>query len=139
VANLHGAVEQATASVTRDALPTVLGRPRDMTSLMQNLLSNGLKYRGESTPCVHASARLANGCWEIAVADNGIGVDPRFHERVFGLFQRLHTTDEYPGTGMGLAIVKKIAESSGGSVRVERTSGGGATFVVSLPHDEADA
>jgi signal transduction histidine kinase len=133
VANLQGAVAAAGASVTRDALPVVTGRERELTSVFQNLLANGLKYRGDRAPSVHASARRVDGRWEIAVADNGIGIDPRFHDRVFGLFQRLHTAEEYPGTGMGLAIVKKIAESNGGTVRVETTPGGGATFVVSLP------
>jgi signal transduction histidine kinase len=82
---------------------------------------------------VRADAQRRDGCWEITVSDNGIGIEPRFQERVFGLFQRLHTSEEYPGTGMGLAIVKKIVESNGGEIRVESTPGEGATFVVSLP------
>ena len=79
-----------------------------------------------------ARAEQRDGRWEIAISDNGIGIEPRFHERVFGLFQRLHTSEEYPGTGMGLAIVKKIVESNGGSVRVESTPGEGSTFIVTL-------
>ena len=104
-----------------------------MTSMLQNLIGNGLKYRGDGR-ADGAGRRAAehDGRWEIAISDNGIGIEPRFHERVFGLFQRLHTAEEYPGTGMGLAIVKKIVESNGGSVRVESTPGEGATFFVTL-------
>jgi light-regulated signal transduction histidine kinase (bacteriophytochrome) len=108
-----------------------------MTSMLQNLIGNGLKYRRDGeAPVIRATAEpAADGAWAIAVADNGIGIEPRFHDRVFGLFQRLHTTEEYPGTGMGLAIVKKIVESNRGSVRVESTPGQGATFVVTLRGD----
>jgi signal transduction histidine kinase len=134
VANLQHAIADAGATVARGELPTVRARPREMTSMLQNLIANGLKYRGESPPVIRATARRhGDDRWEIAVADNGIGIDPRFHDRVFGLFQRLHATEEYPGTGMGLAIVKKIVESNGGTVRVESTPGQGATFVVTLP------
>jgi signal transduction histidine kinase len=132
VANLQHAITDTGATVKRGELPTVLAQPREMTSMLQNLIGNGLKYRGEAAPIVRASAEQRNGRWEIAISDNGIGIEPRFHERVFGLFQRLHTSEEYPGTGMGLAIVKKIVESNGGSVRVESTPGEGSTFIVTL-------
>ncbi|MCW2993972.1 MAG: Phytochrome, two-component sensor histidine kinase [Conexibacter sp.] len=133
VANLQHAIADAGATVERGELPVVRARSREMTSMLQNLIGNGLKYRGEAAPVVRASAARSDGRWEIAVRDNGIGIEPRFHERVFGLFQRLHTSEEYAGTGMGLAIVKKIVESNGGSVRVESTPGEGSTFVVTLP------
>ncbi|HMJ32817.1 MAG TPA: CHASE domain-containing protein [Baekduia sp.] len=139
VANLQHAIADAGATVTRGELPAVRARPRDMTSMLQNLIGNGLKYRGEAAPRVAARARHRDGRWEIAVSDNGIGIEPRFHDRVFGLFQRLHTAEEYPGTGMGLAIVKKIVESNGGNVRVESVPGEGATFLVTLPPPEDDA
>jgi signal transduction histidine kinase len=132
VANLQHAIADTGATVERGELPTVQARPREMTSMLQNLIGNGLKYRGEAAPIVRAHAQQDNGRWEIAISDNGIGIEPRFHERVFGLFQRLHTAEEYPGTGMGLAIVKKIVESNGGSVRVESTPGEGSTFIVTL-------
>jgi signal transduction histidine kinase len=132
VANLQHAIADTGATVERGELPTVQAQPREMTSMLQNLIGNGLKYRGEAAPIVRASAAQHNGRWEIAISDNGIGIEPRFHERVFGLFQRLHTSEEYPGTGMGLAIVKKIVESNGGSVRVESTPGEGSTFIVTL-------
>ncbi|MET0603971.1 MAG: CHASE domain-containing protein [Baekduia sp.] len=132
VANLQHAIADTGATVERGELPTVQAQPREMTSMLQNLIGNGLKYRGEAAPIVRAQAEQRNGRWEIAISDNGIGIEPRFHERVFGLFQRLHTAEEYPGTGMGLAIVKKIVESNGGSVRVESTPGEGSTFIVTL-------
>jgi signal transduction histidine kinase len=132
VANLQHAIADTGATVERGELPTVQARPREMTSMLQNLIGNGLKYRGEAAPVVRANAEQHNGRWEIAITDNGIGIEPRFHDRVFGLFQRLHTAEEYPGTGMGLAIVKKIVESNGGSVRVESAPGEGSTFIVTL-------
>ncbi len=132
VANLQHAIADTGATVERGELPTVQAQPREMTSMLQNLIGNGLKYRGEAAPIVRAHAEQRNGRWEIAISDNGIGIEPRFHERVFGLFQRLHTAEEYPGTGMGLAIVKKIVESNGGNVRVESTPGEGSTFIVTL-------
>ena len=132
VANLQHAIADAGATVERGDLPVVRARPREMTSMLQNLIGNGLKYRGEAAPVVRAGARQVDGRWEVAIADNGIGIEPRFHDRVFGLFQRLHTSEEYPGTGMGLAIVKKIVESNGGTVRVESIPGEGATFFVTL-------
>jgi light-regulated signal transduction histidine kinase (bacteriophytochrome) len=132
VANLQHAIADAGATVERGDLPTVRARPREMTSMLQNLIGNGLKYRGDAPPVVRASATAHDGRWEIAIADNGIGIEPRFHDRVFGLFQRLHTAEEYPGTGMGLAIVKKIVEGNGGTVRVESNPGEGATFYVTL-------
>jgi signal transduction histidine kinase len=137
VANLHHAIIDAGASVQRGPLPTVRARPQEMTSMLQNLIANGLKYRGDAAPIVRATAERRDEHWEIAITDNGIGIEPRFHERVFGLFQRLHTSEEYSGTGMGLAIVKKIVESDGGSVRVESTPGEGATFIVTLQRGEA--
>jgi signal transduction histidine kinase len=138
VANLQHAIADAGATVTRGDLPVVQARPREMTSVLQNLIGNGLKYRGEAPPQVTAQARRDDGRWELEISDNGIGIEPRFHDRVFGLFQRLHTSEEYPGTGMGLAIVKKIVESNGGSVRVESVAGKGATFVVTLLPAEDD-
>jgi signal transduction histidine kinase len=132
VANLQHAIADTGATVERGELPTVQAQPREMTSMLQNLIGNGLKYRGEAAPIVRAHAEQRDGRWEITISDNGIGIEPRFHERVFGLFQRLHTSEEYPGTGMGLAIVKKIVESNGGNVRVESTPGEGSTFIVTL-------
>ncbi len=133
VANLAEAIERNGATVTRGPLPTVEARPPEMLSLLQNLVANALKYRGDTPPNVHAEAVRRDDHWEVRVRDNGIGIHPQFHDRVFGLFQRLHTADEYPGTGMGLAIVRKIAEANGGGVRVESEPGDGATFIIDLP------
>lgn len=133
VANLAKAIDQSGATVTRGPLPVVRGRRRELVSLFQNLISNALKYRSEAPPEVRAEAEERDGRWVIRVSDNGIGIDPQFHDRVFGLFQRLHTADEYPGTGMGLAIVRKVAESHGGTVRLESAPGQGSTFVIDLP------
>jgi signal transduction histidine kinase len=134
VANLRHAIDDAGATVQRSELPVVRARPREMTSMLQNLIGNGLKYRRDGiAPVVRASAaRDGNGGWELTISDNGIGIEPHHRERVFGLFQRLHTAEEYPGTGMGLAIVKKIVEANGGAVRVESTPGEGSTFIVTL-------
>jgi signal transduction histidine kinase len=108
-----------------------------MTSLLQNLVGNAVKYRRDGVPpVVRADAVRRDGMWEVRVEDNGIGIEARFHDRVFGLFQRLHTGDEYPGTGMGLAIVRKLAESNGGTVRMESAAGVGSTFVVAFPAKE---
>jgi signal transduction histidine kinase len=138
VANLRHAIDDAGATVERSELAVVRARPREMTSMLQNLIGNGLKYRRDGVaPVVRAQAvRDGDGGWELAISDNGIGIDPRHQERVFGLFQRLHTAEEYPGTGMGLAIVKKIVDANGGSVRVESIPGEGSTFVVTLRGDE---
>jgi signal transduction histidine kinase len=138
VANLRHAIDDAGATVQRGELPVVRARRTEMTSVLQNLIGNGLKYqRAGVAPVVRASAaRDGDGRWALAVSDNGIGIEPRYHERVFGLFQRLHTAEEYPGTGMGLAIVKKIVEANGGTIRVESTRGEGSTFVVTLRGDE---
>jgi len=133
VANLAEAIARNGATVTRDELPVVDARRAELVSLLQNIIGNALKYRGDDPPNVHAEARRRDDRWEVRVRDNGIGIDPRFHDRVFGLFQRLHTADEYPGTGMGLAIVRKIAEANGGSVRLESEPGRGTTFIIDLP------
>jgi signal transduction histidine kinase len=137
VANLRHAIDDAGATVERGELPVVRARTREMTSMLQNLIGNGLKYRRAGVaPVVRASAAQdGNGGWELAISDNGIGIEPHHRERVFGLFQRLHTAEEYPGTGMGLAIVKKIVEANGGTIRVESDPGEGSTFIVTLQGD----
>ncbi|MCX7671531.1 MAG: GAF domain-containing protein, partial [Anaerolineae bacterium] len=114
--NLQVAIREAGATVTYDPLPTVLADPTQLMQLFQNLISNALKFRGEEPPRVHIAARPAAASsptaplWEFSVRDNGIGIDPKFHERIFGVFQRLHTQQKYPGTGIGLAVCKKIVE-----------------------------
>lgn len=101
--------------------------------LLQNLLSNAIKFRGQDPPLVHISADKRDNQWQFAVRDNGIGIDPQYAERIFVLFQRLHTNAEYPGTGIGLSLCKKIVERHGGRIWMESQLGQGATFYFTLP------
>ena len=133
VEQLSATIESSDASVRRGALPVVDGDRGQLVQVFANLIGNAVKYRGEAAPEVEAEARRVNGVWEIAVQDNGIGIDPRDHERIFEMFRRLHTEDEFEGTGVGLALAKRIVERSGGDIRVESRRGAGSRFVVVLP------
>jgi PAS domain S-box-containing protein len=146
--NLQVAIAESGAQVTWDPLPTVKGDRTQLGMVLQNLIGNAIKFRGAAPPVVHISARkifeasetskvsppeAATPAWEFAVRDNGIGIAPQFYDRIFVIFQRLHTRQKYPGTGIGLAICKKIVERHGGRIWVESTMGEGATFRFSLP------
>jgi PAS domain S-box-containing protein len=131
--NLRAAIEESGAAVTCDALPTVDIDEVQLTQLFQNLIGNALKFRGQVAPRIHVSATEENAEWRVAIADNGIGIEPQYFERIFMLFQRLHTMGEYPGTGIGLAICKKVVERHGGRIWVESRLGSGATFHFTLP------
>jgi PAS domain S-box-containing protein len=134
IANLRIAIEESSASVTPRTLPVVRGDPRQLTQLFQNLIGNALKFRKPNQPpVIEVWGKPDGDLWQIAVQDNGIGVDPRFSQRIFTIFQRLHTRDEYEGTGLGLAICKKIVERHGGSIWVDSKEGEGATFSFTLP------
>jgi light-regulated signal transduction histidine kinase (bacteriophytochrome) len=122
--------------VTAEPLPAVAADQREMKQVMQNLLGNAIKYRGDRPPVVHAAVERRDGSWAVSVRDNGIGIDPGQQDRIFVLFQRLHARDDYEGTGMGLSIVKKIVESRGGTIGVESTPGEGSRFTVVLPVTE---
>ncbi len=124
-ANLAGAIEEAGAQVTAETLPTVLADPARMAQVLQNLLSNALKYGGRT---VHTSARRDGETWQITVRDDGPGIDPRYHDRVFELFERLDARSDVEGTGMGLSICKRVIERSGGRIWVESEPGAGAAF-----------
>jgi PAS domain S-box-containing protein len=126
--NLRAAIADTGAQVTHDPLPTLVADRFQLEQLLQNLLSNALKFRGEEPPRIHVSARQQGSEWVFSVRDNGIGVDPQFAGRIFVIFQRLHSRKEYPGTGIGLAICKKIVERHGGRIWVESEPGRGATF-----------
>jgi len=130
--NLRVTIEETGAEVELCELPVIEADPAQLVRLLQNLVGNAIKFRGERTPHVRISAREVASSCEIEVADNGIGIEPRFSERIFGVFQRLHT-GEHPGTGIGLAICKKITERHGGSIRVESEPNRGARFYVKLP------
>jgi light-regulated signal transduction histidine kinase (bacteriophytochrome) len=134
MANLRICVEESGAQVEAGGLPVVKGDPRQLTQLFQNLIGNAAKFRkpGEA-PRVEVQAEREGDFWRVSVRDNGIGLDPRFSERVFTIFQRLHTREEYEGTGLGLAICKKIVERHGGRIWVESREGEGATFFFTLP------
>jgi light-regulated signal transduction histidine kinase (bacteriophytochrome) len=131
--NLRGAIEESGALVTHDPLPTVLADEMQLVQLFQNLVGNAIKYQDPGVPRVHISAARNSGKkWIFAVNDNGLGIDPQYFEKIFGVFQRLHGRDEFAGTGIGLAICKKIVERHGGSISVESQPGKGSTFRFAL-------
>jgi chemotaxis family two-component system sensor kinase Cph1 len=134
LSNLAGAIEEAKASIVVDALPTLTCDGSQMTQVFQNLIGNAVKFRRpDQAPVVRVSATREDGAWRLWVADNGIGIEPRFFERIFQMFQRLHARGEYSGTGIGLALCKKIVERHGGQMRVESVPGRGARFSFTVP------
>ena len=138
--NLRGAIEESGALVTHDPLPAVLADEAQLVQLFQNLVGNAIKYQGPGVPRVHISAaRNGDRRWVFSVRDNGLGIDPQYFERIFGMFQRLHKREEFAGTGIGLAICKKIAERHGSSITVESRPGQGATFRFSLSGSEIES
>lgn len=138
IANLKMAVEESGALVTHDPLPVALADEIQMVQLLQNLIGNAIKFRSKETVQIHVSARAEGEEWTFSVRDNGIGIDPQFHERIFVLFQRLHGRNEYPGTGIGLTVSKKIVERHGGRIWLESCAGEGTTFYFSLPRTETE-
>jgi two-component system CheB/CheR fusion protein len=132
--DVRTALEAGGGQVTHDPLPEVQADPALLAQLLQNLIENGIKYRGAAPPRIHISARKTPAEWVISVADNGIGIDPKQFDKIFQMFQRLHRDEStYPGVGVGLATCKKIAEKHGGRIWVESQPGQGATFSFSLP------
>ncbi len=131
--NLSTAVAESQATVTIADLPTVEGDATQLMQLFQNLIGNALKFRGEEPLHVDVFATHQDGEWRLSVKDNGIGMEPQYLDRIFKIFQRLHTRTEYPGTGIGLAICKKIVERHGGRIWAESTLGSGTTFHFTVP------
>lgn len=138
--NLQVSIQEAGAVVTHDELPTVVADPLQLGQVFQNLIGNAIKYRRKDVPVkIHVSVAQQDHAWGFSIRDNGIGIDPRYAERIFVIFQRLHTADEYPGTGIGLAICQKIIERHGGRIWVDSIAGEGATFFFTLPIVETGA
>jgi two-component system sensor histidine kinase/response regulator len=133
LANLRKAIEESHAEVTRSELPVLRADPTQMEQLFQNLVGNALKFHGDAPPKIHVAAQRRGAHWEMSIADNGIGIEKQYYERIFVMFQRLHTNERYEGTGIGLAICKKIVERHGGTLWVESRAGGGSTFFFTLP------
>ena len=133
IANLQVAIRESGAAVTHAALPMVTADAPQLIQLFQNLISNAIRFRGAEPPRIHISAERRPHEWVFSVRDNGIGIDPRFHDRIFVIFQRLHGRDEYPGTGIGLAMCRKIVERHGGRIWVEPSPRRGSTFFFTIP------
>lgn len=134
ISNLKAMIDETGALVTTDDLPHVKADPSQLTQVFQNLINNGIKFREKSSPpIVHISSYRQNKCWCFSVKDNGIGIAPKYKEKIFIVFRRLHTREEYPGTGIGLALCKRIIDRHGGEIWFESTPGQGATFYFTVP------
>ena len=132
--SLSEAISESGAKITADPLPRLSAHAVHLQQIFQNLIGNAIKYRSpDRQPVVHLAAERQNANWIISVSDNGIGIDPAYKENVFGLFKRLHTNDEYSGTGIGLAICQRIVDRYHGRIWVESEPGRGSTFRFTLP------
>ena len=129
-------IEDNGATVTHDQLPIVTGDGDQMARVFQNLINNALKFRTDDPPSIHITVEPNDNDWQFSVSDNGIGLEPQYADRIFVIFQRLHSNAEYPGTGIGLAICKKIVERHGGRIWVRSKQGEGATFIFTIPKQE---
>ena len=136
LSNLQIPIEEAGAIITRDPMPHIMADPSQLIRVFQNIIGNAVKFRRERAPEIHIGAEQAAGEWVFSVRDNGIGIDPQNADRIFTIFQRLHGTAEYPGTGIGLSICKKIVERHGGRIWVEPNDGDGSTFYFTIPVNE---
>ena len=131
--DLEASIEQTQATITSDALPVVSGDIGQLTQVFENLLTNSIKFHGDAPPRIHISAQRDGAWWRFSVRDNGIGIEPQYWERIFLIFERLHDRASYPGTGIGLAITKKIIERHGGQIEVRSEYGTGTEFLFTLP------
>jgi light-regulated signal transduction histidine kinase (bacteriophytochrome) len=133
LSNLELAIEDSQAVITQDNLPEVNGDEVQLAQLFQNLISNALKFHGDKPPVIHVGAHVEGKQALFSIADQGIGIEPQYAERIFLLFQRLHGKKEYPGTGIGLAICKKIVEKHDGKIWIESQPGKGTIFYFTIP------
>jgi len=131
--NLESLIHENAASITRTSLPPVRMHQFQLQQLFQNLIGNAIRYRSEEPPRIHVAAERSGVDWLFSVQDNGIGIDPQYQEHIFGIFKRLHSATEYPGTGMGLAICQRIVQRAGGRIWVVSQLGRGSTFFFTLP------
>jgi light-regulated signal transduction histidine kinase (bacteriophytochrome) len=133
LSSLAADLEAAGATVKVDRLPVLTGHPAALAQLFQNLIANAVKFRGEDPPQIAIAAARTGAGWEFTVADNGIGIESRYAERVFEFGRRLHGDDEFPGTGIGLTVCKEVVERHGGRIWVEPGDRGGSRFHFTLP------
>ena len=133
IGHLKVAIDESGAVVTHDPLPEVAANDLLLSQVFRNLIGNAIKFRGDEPPRIHVSAERRDGEWAFSVGDNGIGIDPQYGQRIFTIFQRLHGRDEYPGTGIGLAVCRKAVERLGGHIWVESQEGQGSTFYFVIP------
>jgi light-regulated signal transduction histidine kinase (bacteriophytochrome) len=131
--NLRAAIENSGAVVTHDPLPTLDVDDMQLVQLFQNLVGNAIKFKGTEAPRIHIGAQEDDEQWSFAVQDNGIGIERQYFDRIFMVFQRLHNKSEYPGTGIGLAICKKVIDRHGGRIWVVSKPGEGSRFCFTLP------
>ena len=131
--NLQMSISEANVQITHDTLPSILGNEGQCVQLFQNLLSNAIKFQREIPPKINITAVRSGKTWTFSVQDNGIGIEPQYVDRIFVIFQRLHTKDRYPGTGIGLAICKKVVEHHGGRIWAESIPGTGTNFQFTIP------
>jgi light-regulated signal transduction histidine kinase (bacteriophytochrome) len=130
---LDSSIHDSGAQVTWGPLPEIMGDRSQLVQLIQNLIGNGLTYRGDQPPRIHLSAERSGKEWIFSVRDNGIGIEPKYHEQIFEIFRRLHDQKEYPGTGIGLAVCRRVVSRHGGKIWVKSESGHGSTFCFTIP------
>jgi signal transduction histidine kinase len=133
VAMLHASIRDAGADVTCGELPIVIGDHSQLVQLLENLIENALKYHSDAPPRVHVRAEQQGNEWLLSVRDNGIGIDPKYHDRIYDIFRRLHNQQEYPGTGIGLAVCRRVVSRHGGRIWVDSEPGRGSCFYFTLP------
>ena len=133
VRDLQLSIAESGAQITCSTMPTVVGDATQLSQVFQNLLANAIKFRGAAPPAIDVRCEATDHAWRFSVSDNGIGIAPEYYERIFVLFQRLHGWRNYPGTGIGLAICKKIIERHGGDISVRSAPGQGSTFTFTIP------